>query len=255
MNTQKTLTPASARRRGLTLLELLVVLVVLVALAGILTPLLPSVARQSHGAAGADNIKEITKSVQLYEANEGSQPNNLDALIRADGTSYLAGAMWNVVDLGSDANGQRIADALNDAGITTSHLHRNAGDMTNNTFDTHEGSTNTIDASAPSGQVLSVAGAMAETWLGLDPAGTYVVFGLGSKADTIGKTMVDAPIMYSDDQDPIGFYARFVLVYEIPASGAAKLVSVAGNHSMNGGAMNMLAGMDHHLNEYYESKQ
>lgn len=255
--TQPNRFPSQSRQRGLTLLELLVVLVVLVALAGILTPLLPSVLTRSHGAAGADNIKEIVKAVQLYEATEGGQPTNWDSLIDANG---VVAATSHLVELDLSAAGateDRVREALFDAGIVGTLQHTDFTDGgINQTFEGTGGAELTItDASTATGGVatLTPAGVAA---LGLEAVGgdgpvAYVAFGLGAGTSAIGKTMVDAPVHFLEGgESPIEEYARWAVIYAVPSEGPVRIASVAGIEEGE-----EFAGMDKHLAEYYEATE
>ena len=81
-----------AVRSGFTLLELVVVIAILAALAGILVPLLPGLVGKAGTAAGATNLGEAAKAVQLYAAQNNDQyPDQLDSIVDDGGAiaSYV----------------------------------------------------------------------------------------------------------------------------------------------------------------------
>jgi len=248
------------QRKGLTLIELLVVLVILVALAGILVPLLPDVQQSSHGASGADNMKEIAKAVQLHKATNGSFPNRWDSLID-DGGTLIGGATHLVVsDLSSVTDGDRIAEALLDAGIDQVLEHDSTSG--NATFEPYADPPviNTIDAT-PSGDVATLTAA-GEDALGLEPSVlgssstaegapiAYVAFGLGQQSTAVGESMLDAPVHFLEGgESPLEEYARWIVIFAVPEEGPLRIASVVALEE------DELAGLSAHLNEYYESQE
>src|SRR5262245_49351411 len=127
---------ASARRRGLTLMELLVVLVILVALAGILIPLLPSMLGRSETSSGATSQTEANKWMQTYEQLYLSYPKDWDALVDSGGNFLQAGYVRGGADVALDGGtglSAEEADALTSAGITRLQLMK--ANPANKTFD------------------------------------------------------------------------------------------------------------------------
>lgn len=245
-------------RKGLTLIELLVVLVILVALAGILVPLLPDVQQQAHGGSGADNMKEIAKALQLHKFQEGSFPNDWDSLIDANGvtgaTTHLVATDISAPAAASDE--ERIVAALADASIDSAFQHTDFTDATVN--QTFEGLTDpAVNELGTTGNVATL-NAAAETELGLEQStltgGTgdtvaYVAFGLGANSSAVGVSMLDAPIHYLEGgESPIELYARWVVVFKVPAEGP---LALAGIYGVEEGEE--LVGLDTHLAEYYEA--
>jgi len=246
---------ARRRQAGLTLIELLIVLVVLVGVAGILVPLFPDVQQRTHGASGADNMKEIVKAVELHKASTGSYPDSWDSLIDANdvvaATTDLA--LLDISTPAADSVEETVADALADAGIENAFQHEDLTIVDGTINQTFEG------LSDPAVDELQTNGAVAQlttdgiTNLGLEPTGSgiaaYVAFGLGSSSTMIGESMVDGPIHYLEGgESPIENYARFVVVFAVPDEGPLRLASVAGIEDGD-----ELAGLGGHLNEYYES--
>ena len=253
-------TPLSrkASRRGLTLLELVMVLVILAAVAGILVPVLANMTTRTHGSTGAANIAEIAKAAQMHESMYNEQPNEFDSLIDEaddvvvdDSGTYLA-----YTDLSAAANGARIADALNDAGIDTVYEHLSTS--ANKTFEPYAAVPVTIAIDdTPAGEVTTLT-AVAIDQLRQEPLSAsttegiqaYAAFGLGVRCNMIGRSMLDAPIHFPESgESPIEEYARFVLIYAIPADGPARLASVAAAHEEG------LSGSSSHAAEYYESQE
>jgi len=248
---------AMMNRKGLTLIELLVVLVILVALAGIIVPLLPDVQQRAHGGSGADNMKEIAKAVELHKATTGRFPNQWDALFDENGDLVGGALHMTVTDLTSDPNGDRIIEALNDAGIDTLIEHDSAS--SNATFEPYADPPVVIDIDdTPSGEVATLT-ADGELALGLEQSvltgGTgeaapiaYVALGLGQQSTAIGRSMLDAPVHYLENgESPLEEYARWIVIFAVPAEGSLRIASVAGLEE------DELAGLSKHLNEYYES--
>lgn len=253
-------TPHTARR-GLTLIELVVVLVILVALAGILVPLFPNMIQRAHGASGADNATEIFKAVQLHEAlYNGQHPSDLDSLANGAGDA-LGGVVKTPATGGSrmivrSSVDPQVTTALSALGITRSYTMLDPGPGINATFNANDGAA--VDLTTATGTKIAILTGTGQTELGLapdinsDPNGplNYVVFGLGTKNTGIGKSMGAAPVRFlSQGQNPSETYARWLLVYEIPQTGPARLAAVAGIDS------NGFYGLNGHLNKYYEAAQ
>jgi len=235
-----------SRQAGLTLIELLIVLVVLVGVAGILVPLFPDMQQRTHGASGADNMKEIVKAVELHKASTGSYPDSWDSLIDANDV-VAAATDLQVLDLTAGV-GPDVLAALNDAGITEAFEHTDFADATINQTLDGGGAVDSIGAN----EVAELT-ATGIANLGLEATGAgiaaYVAFGLGSESTMVGESMVDAPIHYLEGgESPIENYARFVVVFAVPDEGPLRLASVAGIEDGD-----ELASLGGHLNEYYES--
>jgi prepilin-type N-terminal cleavage/methylation domain-containing protein len=260
------------RSRGLTLIELVVVLVVLVALAGILVPLFPSMIRRTQAASGADNVTEVLKAVQLHEALQGEYPSGLDSLIASNGSGGFqladivktpGGILAGPFDMLTDPNDNTmatVASALKQAGITTTYGMNNAGPGVNATFSAYAGNLFDVSSLDNEGRIMVLTSdpdpnvTSGTSLLGLKPVDSvngpinYAVFGLGSKSTAIGKTMVDAPVRFlSNGDSPVDTYARWLLIFEIPKTGPARLAAVAGVDDTG------IFGLSAHLNQYYET--
>ena len=222
-------------RKGLTLLELIVVLVVLVALGGLLVPLLPGMIGRAHTAEHATNVAEIAKAIQSYQVIHRGYPDNLDSL--AGGIALLPGytassGSGSSATAASACSGQLTVGTvasvagLADAGITT--VWTPAG---TNLVTAPYGSVTTGTALADGASVAMLSSAAMQRLYNETSTSSaqYVVFGLGSKCDIIGKSegIAEAPIHFSDDPGDAGnpnlTYARFGLVFRVSNSSGTAL--------------------------------
>lgn len=246
-------------RRGLTLVELVVVLLVLAGLAGLIVPSLGGMLQRAHGGAGAAGLQEVAKAVQMHEALYGSHPEYYDSLFSQNGVSghvilqsITDPAPWLLVPKPVD---NRTGDALNAIGITTTCL------LIDPDQPVDPGAPDTLSlrgAGDPTGWVVWLSYEGIER-LGLEPISDsdpipgrpyhYVVFGVGSRCTTVGRTMAEAPRHFptGGQVDPARDYGRYFVIYEIPGSGPARLAAVA---VLDGTDVN---GLQAHLTEYYEA--
>jgi len=247
-----------ACRKGLTLLELVVVLVILAALAGILVPVLANMTTRTHGSAGASNIAEIAKAVQMHESLYNEYPNEFDSLIDeadavvvGDSTTYLVHTDLTSATPTTD----RIIEALNGVGIDTTYQHLSTS--ANKTFEPYADPPFPITIDAASGEVVTLTD-VAVAQLGLEPLSVsttegvqaYVAFGLGALSNMVGRSMIDAPVHFPEaGESPVEEYNRFLLIYAVPADGPARLASVAAAHEEG------LSGSSSHIAEYYETQE
>ena len=231
-------------RRGFTLIELIVVLMILVGLAGMVIPAVTDMVVRTHTATGSGNIAEVSNAVARYEAQYMSYPNNLDSL-----KNTLAGAtVGDFNGLTAELTGNCTAltltaghvAALDAAGITTLALHTDASPTVDATFQ----ATTPSAALAANDVLLSITDGAAETSLGLNTAGTYVLLGVGNRSEAIGRTMTDAPVHFAESgaENPAAFYNRFLAVFDVSGE-RAKLVKVISPH---------FGGLDDHMQEYFE---
>lgn len=250
-------------RRGFTLVELLVVLLVVSALAGVIVPMIPSVIGQAHSASSAGNMAEIAQNVQMYQSRYGKYPDRLDSLIDSAGNviTYLGGTVdtaLTVTDLATATNGEAIAEAFVNAGITTTRLHV-ATNPSNPTFNHYAATSNSI-TTAPAGTVVEIpaaaitAGTVADLNLtGAEWTGSrFFLFGLGQNNTAIGKTMAEAPVHFPHEGSVNTEYQRFMLLFAVNATAdepQAQLISVV---SADG---SQLVGIGSHLSEFHESRQ
>jgi prepilin-type N-terminal cleavage/methylation domain-containing protein len=247
-------------RRGFTLIELVVVLLVLAGLAGIIVPVFQNMLVRTHGAAGASNIAETAKALQMHVAEYGVYPDLFDSL--TDGTAVIQNGFGEVEDQDADppvdATPRIQASAATDyveqfekAGITAVVNHPASGGAT---FFSGPGVPLTTAQIA----VLTTVG-IAE--LGLPPTTSsddpsardtiaYVAMGVGGSNTAIGRTMVDAGVHFPEEgnESPESTYSRFIAVFAIPADGAARLATVAAAHEEG------FSNISSHLGEYFESR-
>lgn len=247
---------ASRRRSALTLIELIVVLVILVGLAGILIPILPSMLGRTHTAAGATNMQEMVKWIQVYEQLYLRFPDEWDSLTDgANLVSYLPN------DGGSPSGGQIVlhtltadeAAALKSLGIhNVHHFSTTLGSGQSPTFNPYAAAVTAPTAIAANVKVAAITAAAANEKLGLDINGTYLVFGLGKRCTMVGRTVTDPPIVSADEDaiNPASYYGRFLIVVKV-AQGTTTLPKAAfvGVVSMH---PDQIDGAGQHLEEYYE---
>lgn len=219
--------------RGLTLLELVVVMVILAALAGILVPLLPNLARKGHTSAGATNLGEIAKAIQLYASQNGdSFPNNMDSIVNETGAiaTYVPTVATSALQTGTLTAAE--LKTLTDVGITTmvQMIEKPATPGSwSPTFFPYGTSSSTpptpTTLTADSTTVALLNPAVAAAKFALPNDGKYVVFGLGKYCTAVSSVMNEAPVWYSpvQDMDPASKYARFGLVFQLAGAGGATL--------------------------------
>lgn len=198
-------------RAGFTLVELIVVLMILVGLAAILIPAVTDMVARTNASSSVANISEVANSVQRYETQYLSYPNNLDSLmtdlVGTDLDTLSAGLTAATADVTLTALTRA---PLTAAGITSVGVHT-AGD---NTFDPATATALTDTT------VLKGLTAASQVALGLETTGVadkYVVFGVGSISELNGKTSIDAPVYFpeSGTLNPDAVYCRFIAVFQI----------------------------------------
>jgi prepilin-type N-terminal cleavage/methylation domain-containing protein len=203
---------SSARsRQAFTLIELIVVLTILVGLAGILIPTVTNMVERTSRSSTASNLTEISGAVQRFESIYMRYPNYLDSLMQdATGTDLntLYTSLTSITeDVTLSAN---TLATLNNAGITSVGLH--ALDDTTFNLPTQANLTATTQ--------LKGLTAAAQVTLGLETtgaAGKYIVLGLGSRTDLVGRAMLDAPVYFPRDAatNPHDVYSRFLTIFQI----------------------------------------
>lgn len=205
---------ASARtnnRDGFTLVELIVVLMILVGLAAVLIPAVTDMVARTNSSTSSSNIAEASNSIQRYETQYLSYPNDLDGLV-----TDLTGT-----DLGSLSAGLTAATA----DVTLTALTRaplTAGGILS--IGVHTIGDSTFDPATPTAltdtTVLKGLTAAAQVAIGIEATGSlgkYVVFGIGAVADLNGKTNIDAPVYFPENGtlNPQAVYGRFIAVFQI----------------------------------------
>ena len=220
------MTAKTNNRGGFTLVELIVVLMILVGLAAVLIPAVTDMVARTSSSTSASNISEVANSVQRYETQYMSYPNNFDSL-----TVDIDGDDLDTLTTGLSA-------VLEDVVLTAlTRVPLTAAGITS--VGTHTDTDNTFVAATPTAltdtSTLKGLTAAAQVALGLETtgvAGKYVCFGLGSISDLNGKTNIDAPVYFPENGtlNPDAVYGRFIVVFQItdgtdPLS-RAKLVTV-----------------------------
>ncbi len=220
-------------RQGLTLLELVVVMIILAALAGIIVPLLPNLARKGHTSAGATNLGEIAKAIQLYASQNGdSFPNNYDSIVNETGAiaTYVPTSGTAALTAGTLTAAE--LKTLTDVGITTivQMIEKPATPGSwSPTFYPYGTSSSTpptpVTLTEDSTTVAFLNPLVAAAKFALPNDGKYVVFGLGKYCTAASTVMNEAPVWYSpvQDMDPASKYARFGLVFQVAGAGGATL--------------------------------
>lgn len=205
---------ASARtnnRDGFTLVELIVVLMILVGLAAVLIPAVTDMVARTNSSTSSSNISEVSNSIQRYETQYLSYPNDLDGLVTDLTGTALGSLSTGLTAAIDDVTLTALTRApLTAAGISTIGVHT-VGD---NTFDPAT-STALTDTT-----VLKGLTAAAQVAIGIETTGTlgkYVVFGIGAVADLNGKTNIDAPVYFPENGtlNPQVVYGRFIAVFQI----------------------------------------
>jgi prepilin-type N-terminal cleavage/methylation domain-containing protein len=241
--------------RGFTLIELTIVLLILVAIAGVMIPFMNGYVDKAHSGAAAANIESITRQVESYKVKHlfKGYPDNLDSLMDIAGTGIsptipTAAANSLEVATATTLTADQVA-SLSDAGLKTVwHFSTAPGNATFDMPDAHAtiSSTNVLlvtTAAAPN----VVPNADTTNW-------TYVLLGLGNKADIVGTDIAEAPVHF-DAIDPAQYYQHYGLIFAVPTaantdtSAATHLVATVGIH--DGG----LSGLRDHLTEFNDSNK
>ena len=229
-------------RSGLTLLELVVVMAILAALAGILIPLMPGLVQKSSTTAGATNLDEIDKAMQLYASqNGGFYPDQLDSLADSSGDllSYVPNGFGSWFQQGTAANVTADYGTLGgmspllDAGINyvvqpIAQPTGTVGDWSPTYFPYGTNAT-TPPTPAAITQLAYVQPSVVQNLFGagLPLDGRYVIFGLGKYSTIVGKGMAQAPVYFDSTQgkDPDHAYSRFGVIFQTAGAGGAPLIT------------------------------
>jgi len=215
--------------QGLTLLELVVVMAILAALAGLIVPLLPNMIIKAHTSAGASNLGEITKALQMYAARKGDNlPDNFDNLVPTGSTTIATFVPNNAGALTVGTLTEDELDALDNVGIanvvclaedTNIRLGASSWSPTNYPYAAVNSTTGRPASTAlsTSTSVAFVLPTAVSQRFGLSPYGHYVAFGVGKYCTLVGEGMDGAPIWYSpvEGYDPASMYARFGVIFQV----------------------------------------
>ena len=219
------------------------------ALAGILIPLLPSLVEKASSSAGATNLSEIVKAVQLFASQHNDvYPDQLDSIVDNKGAiaSYVPNDTYGTTPMvpyqltGPDVSALMMSGIMNVSQMVANPGTTNTTDYQNDwnpTFFPYgndsskaptevslAGSGGGMGGSSPGITVASVPGEVAAQKFGLPATGTYVVFGLGKYSTISGVGMNQPPVWFNpmNTQDPNSVYCRFGLVFQTAgASGVA----------------------------------
>ncbi len=255
------------RQKGLTLIELLLVLVVLIATAGVIVAVFPNIVGQSHAASSSANIEGIVRQISNHNALKGGYPNDLDLLLHdnADDTSLVPfGGGVAATELTVGAITARIADGLEEAGIDNLIEHPTGAEFLDEQGETYftNGTDVAVDFTGPTPANIVTLGGAAITRLGLQPLSldptegiqAYVVLGLGNSNTGVGETMAAAPVHFlPDGGNNAEVYSRFLLIFAVPAEGAARLATVASVDVHDG--TGEVVGLDNHISEYHHNRE
>lgn len=284
----KNLTPNRTPRRaqaGMTLIELTVVLLVLIGLAGLLIPYVSGFAEKTHDSTGDNNLASLNNTIQRFQGQYMSYPDNLHSLIETGGTNVYGGLMNTalVENVTYTADGAAAVatteiplDSLMKAGISSVYDMKDDASNGSKTFDaanaqvsvpmatgTGTGSVNLARITA--GGAVSVVDHLADAF-GV-PATyfntscyDYLAFGIGQESEMTGLALTDAPVHFASNGDmgPQNKYNRFVAVFEVDKDNTTAGCSTSTDRAkFVGTAMLMgedhLWGLAHSLDHTYEN--
>jgi type II secretory pathway pseudopilin PulG len=272
--------PAARRRSGLTLMELIVVLAILISLAAVMIPLFPSMIGRSHKASESTNLVELNKAFQTYAGlNSGAFPDGLDLL--GDGTTLAAylpasptpNPVAGPINLGNTVGGflnpQALgtrATALNAVGINNgwAMFATTQADPFTPTFNPYSSTSNPPVATPitsstvvafvnPAG--IARAGIIGSQNINTASSTQFVLLGVGNRCSAVGKTLANAPHLYTDNptlENPASFYARFGVIFQVEDINGNPL-SVAQFISAVAIESDGIEGVDKDMEGYYQS--
>lgn len=248
-----------ARQAGMTLIELTVVLLVLIGLAGLMIPYVSGFVSKTHDATGDNNIANLNRNIQRFQATAMKFPNNLQTLADVSGATYTnlmntnSGVYTPVVYTEGGAGNMQIM-SLRKAGITSiMDLNQTAGVFAGGSATFNAASGTPISIGSGSGGVVGMltVGLGAENAVGTDNYASveehladatgrlksdfnatcydYVILGIGQESELIGKSMSDAPIHFAQNGNmgPDNKYNRFVAIFEVDKSNASAVTPAA----------------------------
>jgi prepilin-type N-terminal cleavage/methylation domain-containing protein len=242
---------SSARRRGLTLLELVVVMVILVALAGILVPLLPGMLGRASDAEQSTNVAELLKAWQVFQTTNADHyyPDGLDSLVDASGAVYtkLPGqditglfSVETLTQLAADVSttstpvdAATLLTRLQKLGLQ--HVYAMDSHTANATFEPYGTGVTTppaLDVDTNTNLVRLSSSAVAAK-LNAPTDGVYVILGIGAKCTIAGYGgIANAPVHFNSGPDvsPINGYARYGVIYNLRPT-TPQLVGIVAFHA------------------------
>ena len=252
--------------RGFTLIELVVVLFVLTALAGVGVMAMQGTSTTTHGATGATMISRLDNAMRTEEARRGAVgAPGFDTLIDTNGdvAVYLMGSStWlTPLDLAGSTDATRldgsttsitparVQQALENVGITDVYPM-----VPDASVPTADATFDNVAASTPiANATVALLTEETGTDLNLDPAGVYVVFGLGQDSDLTGDggVLSEAPVFMPRVGSSLDKYSNLMVIYRIPQTGMNPVAQYVG------AGMQMMSGIlsaTHHVKVYHEGR-
>lgn len=241
----------SAQRAGLTLIELVVVLVILAALAALVVPKLSGIASQSNSAVNASVVEDVNRAVSLYNARyQDAQPSGWDSLLSSTDAPFTKLHTTMLAAFTStDVTKPRLrvvaldagqAKSLQDAKISGFH----DADETRVCMPSDNSSVFRFLADGKKVVMLvedNITSGHGSTFIDnafnlnqyrTDKFGKnvlteydYVVCGLGGPTNIKGQTMAEIPLVQS--ADPANYYARVLVVFQVPKAGETGVIRPA----------------------------
>jgi len=204
--------------KGFTLIELVVVLFILVGLAALIIPAVSGLVGRTTASTSASSIGNVANSIQRYEAQYLTYPNNFDSLM----TNLVAGTILNTLDPAL-ATASSLTGATEDLVLSTALLvPLTAAGISNVGDHAVDDGSYQLAASTTLLDTMTLRGLKAATQvaLGLERTGAvgkYVVLGVGSITDMKGRTMVEPPVAFPSDGsiNPNTTYRRFIAIFQI----------------------------------------
>jgi len=222
MQSQRTQRLLTARRAGLTLIELVMVLVILVALAGLVVPQLDFLRRSSDKGTASVTMKNVSENVQLYRTFKGSYPNNWDSLIGAGGSDIYD----NLPKPGKYTTSTLTADeaaSFTKIGMTTLLDHDDSL-----AYRGQPGDSGQVDRAIADGETVVIVtdpdivnsmypGATFDGERVTDASELYdiklVALGFGPNNEAVGQTVMSPPAYAG--VDPLTEYNRYLAVFAV----------------------------------------
>jgi len=216
----------TARRTGLTLLELIVVLTILLAITGLVVPMLPNFVHRANIASCTTNISELDKLVQTYQNLYSTFPDRLDTLASSDSAlvGYVLPGSQPSASIVAGTLTTDDAHALTEKGINNvqtliAQPTGSVGDWSPTMWPYSATKTATMPAATPvaAGTPVGVLTAIGARYVGL-PEGDnyrYLIFGLGP-ACTLYRNLATEPAYHFADtptEDPSRWYMCFAVIF------------------------------------------
>lgn len=232
-------------RVALTLLELVIVMAILVAIAAILVPLLPEMLGKANQSAGATNMAELEKAIQMFHTTYNRYPNHYDSLVSGEDISGLIPAAGSMGPAGGNMEARQLTKGqvsrLKRRGMTMVYDLQDLDDEGNLPSDSNFHATLNPYAEGVSylnGRELATGETIAMLTRGTDgtynddvfdrsvmpgvmlnPDHDYAVFGIGKYCNLCGPDGIvkDAPVFgqHKQQNTPAEAYQRFCAVFDI----------------------------------------